>query len=168
MKIWKHILVDTAVLAMLLTAPVLTSDYGRAVVAGTDAVSSATVIIDAPSGDYLVLLNLEKHPDMENRQFWLDFFSGAEVTYCFEDISCLVARSDSSALTMAQSLQSRLAEHQMTIRTEDMTLLLSKADYGKFDVIILSKEMAEHYHAQTAVRSGVTDILVRDTQEETV
>jgi galactitol-specific phosphotransferase system IIB component len=57
---------------------------------------------------------------------------------------------DTGALTMAQSFQSRLPEKQMSIQTEDATLLMSRADQGKYDIIILSKEFAKSYDATTA------------------
>lgn len=125
------------------------------VVAGTDmesikltSPSSASVIIDQPSGNYVILLNLDS---MEEDDFWMDFFSGESVDFCFEDISCMTAKNDPTAITMAQSFQSRLSEHQMTLRTEDATLMLSRADEGKFQVIVLSEEIAEHYHAQSVM-----------------
>jgi galactitol-specific phosphotransferase system IIB component len=72
-----------------------------------------------------------------------------------------VASGDSGALTMAQSFQSRLPEKQMSVQTENATLLMSRADCGKYDIIILSKEFAETYDMTTmdsasAVRIDVT------------
>lgn len=160
-----HILADLLIVAAALVIPVLLSDYGRGMLSGTDAVSSASVVIDAPSGEFLVLLNPERHTDEENLAFWTDFFSGREVTYCFEDISCMVARTDTAALELARSCQSRLSEHQMTIRQEDMTLMLSRADNGKFDTIILSREMAEHYTAEHGIPEGT--LRFDSKQEET-
>jgi galactitol-specific phosphotransferase system IIB component len=80
----------------------------------------------------------------------MQFFGGEEISYLFEDISCSVIAADTGALTMAQSFQSRLPEKQMTIRTEDATLLMSRADRGKYDIIIISKEFAKSYDATTA------------------
>jgi hypothetical protein len=37
----------------------------------------------------------------------------------------------------------------MDIQTEDASLLLSRADYGKYDILILSKEFAQAYDAET-------------------
>ena len=157
-----HVLLDLAVIAAVLFVPVLLSAQGRAKLTGTDANSSASVVIDAPSGEFLVFLNLDA---LEEDAFWQTFFSGGEVDYCFEDITCMVADTDPAALTMAQSFQSRLSAHQMTLRQEDMTLMLSRADCGKFQVIVISKELAEHYRAQTAQQNGVT--AVSTPKEET-
>jgi hypothetical protein len=44
---------------------------------------------------------------------------------------------------------SRLPENQMKIKTEDGTLMLSKAEYGRFDIIIMSEEFASAYGAKT-------------------
>ena len=43
----------------------------------------------------------------------------------------------------------RLPENQMVLKTEDPTLMLSKAEHGKFDVIVISKEIADIYKAST-------------------
>ncbi|MBQ4466118.1 MAG: hypothetical protein II916_09175 [Oscillospiraceae bacterium] len=167
-RIIAHVLTDAAVIAAALGIPVLLSDQGRSILTGTDAVSSASVVIDAPSGEFLVLLNPELHPNEENLTFWTDFFSGKDVTFCFEDISCMVARNDTAALDMAQSYASRLSEHQMTVRQEDITLMLSRADHGKFDVIVLSREMAEHYAAEHGIPDGTLRFSSEQTpQEET-
>ncbi len=148
MKIFKHICLVTGSLLLTLGIPFSTSNTCKELLNGTDAVSSASVIIDQPSGNYVILLNLDS---MEEDDFWMDFFSGESVDFCFEDISCMTAKNDPTAITMAQSFQSRLSEHQMTLRTEDATLMLSRADEGKFQVIVLSEEIAEHYHAQSVM-----------------
>jgi galactitol-specific phosphotransferase system IIB component len=126
-----------------------------------DTVSSASVIIDQPSGNYIVLINQTLHTNQDNLNTWVRFFSGEEISYLFEDISCSVASGDSGALTMAQSFQSRLPEKQMSVQTENATLLMSRADCGKYDIIILSKEFAETYDMTTvdgasAMRIDVT------------
>ena len=66
----------------------------------------------------------------------------------FEDISCLVMDTDAAGLEIAKSLQSRLPENQMKLRTENATLLLSKAKYGEFDMILVSREAYDAYGAQ--------------------
>jgi hypothetical protein len=147
----KHAVIVLVGVFLLLGIPFFTTDYFRNWLQGdTDAVSSASVIIDQPSGEYIVLINGEMHQDQENLHTWIQFFSGEEISYLFEDISCSVIGADTGALTMAQSFQSRLPEKQMTIQTEEASLLMSRADQGKYDVIILSREFAESYDATTA------------------
>ncbi|HBI85092.1 MAG TPA: hypothetical protein DDX71_02210 [Ruminococcus sp.] len=149
MKLPLHIGVIAGTLGLLLGVPCLTSDAIRAKLSGTDAVSSASVIVEQPSGDYLVLINLDRHTDSENLALWHDFFTGADAPVIFEDISCGTALSDAGGRTMADSFRSRLPENQMTVRAEDGTLLLSKAETGRFDIIILSQEIADALHAET-------------------
>ena len=55
-----HLGLDVLVIAGAIGIPVLCSGYGRSVVSGTDAVSSASVVIDAPSGAFTVLLNEDR------------------------------------------------------------------------------------------------------------
>jgi hypothetical protein len=153
MKLWnvfKHTLVVLMGVMLLLGLPFLTTDYAQSKIHGTvDTVSSASVIIDQPSGNYIVLINQAMHTNQENLNTWVRFFSGEEISYLFEDISCSVISGDSGALTMAQSFQSRLPEKQMSIQEENATLLMSRADHGKYDMMILSKEFAESYDAAT-------------------
>ncbi len=144
-RVLVHVLCDLLVITLALGIPVLLSGQRN------DAVSSASVVA-APSGEFLILLNLDA---LTEDTFWMDFCSGQDVDFCFEDISCTVGTNDTASLQMAQSLQSRLSERQFTIRQEDMTLMLSKADHGKFQVMILSKELAEQYHADSAIHGNV-------------
>ena len=141
-----HILADAAVIGAVLGLPVLLSG------SKPDAVTGATAVIEAPSGEFVVLLNREQ---LTEDAFWERLFSGQEVDFCFEDITCHVPQNDAGALEMARSLQSRLSEHQMTVRQEDATLLLSKADHGRFQVLLLSKEAAKQHHAETAVHGDI-------------
>jgi hypothetical protein len=130
----------------LLGVPFFTTDYFNNMINGeADAVTSASVIIAQPSGEYLVFINRTFHTDEENLNTWIDFFGGKEISYLFEDISCSVISSDAGALEMARSFQSRLPEKQMSIQTEDATLLASRIDVGKYDIVILSKEFADSY-----------------------
>jgi hypothetical protein len=136
---------------ILLIVPFFTTDYFKNLLKNdTDAVSSASVIIDKPSGEYLVFINRLMHTNEENLNTWIRFFDGGEISYLFEDISCSVISTDTGAFKMAQSFQSRLPEKQMSIQTEDASLLMSRADFGKYDIIIISKEFADAYDAMTA------------------
>ena len=150
-RMLRHILADLGVVALVLGVPFFTSDWFRAKVTGADAVSGATTVIEAPSGDYLVLLNSAA---LEEDAFWETFFVGDEVGYCFEDITCMIGSGDTGAADMAASFCSRLPEDQMRVRIEDITLMLSRADSGRFQVILLSQEMAERTGALSAVENG--------------
>lgn len=136
-----------AALFVLAGLPVLSTGYIQNKLSGVDAVSAATVIIDQPSGAYVVLINKDRHLNADNLETWQTFFKGEEIGILFEDISCTVADMDVSGLDMAQSFQSRLPENQMTLRKEDITLMLSKASCGLFDVIMMSKEVYDAYGA---------------------
>lgn len=142
----RHILTVLVLLALLVGVPVFASGYPAKLISGADAISSATVILEQPTGDYIVLLNCENHSDETNFATWQTFFEGGEIDYIFEDISCLVAETDAAGLEIAKSFQSRLPENQMTLRTEDATLLFSKVEYGKFDVVLVSQEVFQAYN----------------------
>ncbi|MBR6230357.1 MAG: hypothetical protein IKR00_00285 [Lachnospiraceae bacterium] len=144
---FRHMIIILAALFVLEGLPVLSTGYIQNKLSGVDAVSAATVIIDQPSGAYVVLINKDRHLNADNLETWQTFFKGEEIGILFEDISCTVADMDVSGLDMAQSFQSRLPENQMTLRKEDITLMLSKASCGLFDVIMMSKEVYDAYGA---------------------
>ena len=60
-----------------------------------------------------------------------------------EDISCLAAASDPTGVQLAQRYLVRLAENQMTLTAENSLLVVSRAENGLYDVIVISKEMAD-------------------------
>ena len=140
-----HILIVLAGAGLLLGLPFVTSDYYQAKRAGLDAVSSASVILDAPSGEYIVQINRDLHRDEKNLATWQDFFAGKEISFIFEDIFVSVPAGDSAGLEMARSYQSRLPENQMKIEACDPTLLFSRADHMKYDMIVVSREFADSY-----------------------
>ena len=67
-----------------------------------------------------------------------------------------MAQGDETALELANSYASKLPENQMTVVTENGVFLMSKADEGLFDVIIMSLEYAEINDVSTAYSDSVT------------
>ncbi len=132
-------------LLVLLGIPLLAVGAPEKIIHGADAISSATVVLEQPSGEYVVLINGKLHEDKEALKTWEAFFRGEDIGFLFEDISCMVASSDASGLEMAKSFQSRMPENQMRVRPENPALLQGKAAAGLFDVIIASREMDEVY-----------------------
>lgn len=159
MKVIRHAGVVIAALLLFVGVPVFRTGYFQNRLSGVDAVSSATMIIDQPSGAYVVLINRIRHPDAEKLATWETFFSGEEIGFLFEDISCTVADSDAAGLELAKSFQSRLPENQMSVRLEDITLMLSKAQYGRFDVILMSREIYEASGAADEKRESYVDLI---------
>ncbi|MCR4672695.1 MAG: hypothetical protein K5637_05620 [Lachnospiraceae bacterium] len=117
--------------------------------AEADALSGATTVLDKPSGDYVVLINREVRTSEDTFNTWVDFFSGREISFLFEDISCMVGRGDAGGLSMAQSFQSQLPENQMKVELEDPIMMISKAEVGKYDIIVMSAEFADSYSADS-------------------
>lgn len=146
-------------LLLLVGVPVFRTGYFQNKLSGVDAVSSATMIIEQPSGAYVVMINRDLHRDAGNLATWEAFFRGEEIGFLFEDISCVVADTDAAGLELAKSFQSRLPENQMTLRLEDSTLMLSKAQHGRFDVILMSKEMYDATGAANEKRTDSVDLI---------
>ena len=108
----------------------------------TDAVSGATMKLpEQPSGEFVILINESLHRDTLSD--WKRFFSGKDMPVIFDDISCLTAEGDLTGILLAERMQAQLPENQMRLRSEDPTLLVSKAEAGLIDVAIFSKEMAD-------------------------
>ncbi|MBQ8954057.1 MAG: hypothetical protein IJ048_08060 [Clostridia bacterium] len=142
-------------------------DWGALLGGGLDGVSSASVILDAPSGEYVVLLNAPLHEKRGTVQDWTDFFQG-ESPLIMEDIRCLAARQDAGGVEMAKSYQSRLPENQMKLAVIDGTLMLSRADEGLFDAIVMSKEFAEALGAGSARKAGVEALEISGVEAEAI
>lgn len=108
-----------------------------------DLVSSATTIQEAPSGHYTIFVNTDLHTDAEVLELWKHFLAGEDVPLIMEDVTCVTATGDAAGIEMAQSLASRLPANQMRVYTEDGVLVMSKAEVGRFDIMVLSDEMAK-------------------------
>ena len=48
----------------------------------------------------------------------------------------------------------------MTVKSDTSLLVLSKGEYRQFDIIILSKELAEAYGAESVSGQGITTVNV--------
>ena len=107
-----------------------------------DAVSGASMALpDQPSGDFIVLINTERHADTVDD--WKLFFTDEDFPVIFDDISCFVAQGDATGKQMAERFMAQLPENQMTLHQENPTLLVSKAETGYIDVAVFSREMAD-------------------------
>ena len=155
-----HISGSVLVIFLLLILPLLRSEAFGAYLSGAeDAVSSASLVLEEPSGEYLIFLNKERH--QKNLELWEQFFRGEDIGIVFEDLICTVPSGDLGALEMARSLASRLPENQLRVVSEDGVLLFSKADLGRYDVICVSKELGEIYGAAELMeRDGVKAITI--------
>lgn len=159
-KIFKHLFIVTGALFLIVGVPLMMTDYWRGLLSSNeaDAVSSPSVVIDKPSGNYIVLINTELHRDKEKLNQWIDFFNGKETDIIFEDIACTVAESDVMGIEMAESFRSKLPENQMKIKKEEAILVVSRAEEGRFDVLLMSKEFASSYKLKEKNRAYIEAI----------
>ena len=161
LKIAAHGCLVLAVLFVLAVYPAMRYLNLFASGSDTDAASSASLPLpDSPSGDFLVLLNTSLHAD--SVEDWQMFLSDPEeLPIIWEDVQCIVAAGDASGQQLAERIQAELAENQMTVRTENPTLLASKAEAGLADMVIFSQEMADALGLTAdAVDAGLTVITV--------
>lgn len=163
MRAFAHIATVIAALALSVGVPIARHvDVAALLGNQTDLVSSATTIQAAPDGKFYILINGDRHPNKDVLADWVTFFEDKEAApLIMEDISCVVCEGDAAGFDMATSLQSRLAENQMKLRTEQGILAVSKADAGLFDVMVLSEVAFENYGAQSIVERGSVVEVVR-------
>ena len=162
MKTLLHILLLIAVTVALVAVPYRVwlgpIPWSALLGGGVDAVTSASVILDAPSGSYVVLLNRDAHQKLDNADDWARFFRG-ESLVIMDDVRCLVGKGDAGGFDMADSYRSRLPENQMKLSAEDATLMLSRAQLGRFDAIVMSKEFADAFRADTVYGQGNIEVI---------
>ena len=156
-----HVLIISAALLVLLGLPFAHFAGKGTLGAGADAVSGASLEVpDQPSGTFFVLLNRDRHPMTQGE--WENFFSEREVDVIMEDVHCLIPRGDAPGKELAERYLARLAENQMTLNAEDGTLVVSKAEAGLFDVIVVSAEAERVYDYSAAfARPGTLVMKVR-------
>ncbi len=136
-----HIALTACALFLLVGLPIMTH-FRPGSAQKTDAVSSASLVLpNQPSGDFIVLINTEAHADALDA--WSSFFRGEDLAVIFDDIRCITAEGDAAGQQMAERYLAQLPENQMKLRSENPTLLASKAEAGYIDVAIFSREMAD-------------------------
>ena len=158
-RVIKHIAVCLSGVLLLIVIPFASAGGFMIFSGSTDAVSSASVVIDKPSGRYTVLINRDRHKSENDLAAWHEFFSGGEFTIIFDDIGCVTLQGDTGALALAQSFMSRLPENQMKVTTGDAVLTLSKAKSGRFDMMIVSAEAAEKYRVSDIYAGKNVDVI---------
>ena len=142
-RLLKHIAFIAAGLLLFLVLPGFLFGNAKALLgSGVDAASSASMVItDQPSGEYVVVLNKDRHP--LSLSDWEAFFSEQPVGVIMEDISCMVMTQDPSGIQLAQRYLARLAQNQMELTEENSLLVVSRGENGLYDVIVVSLEMAD-------------------------
>ena len=155
-----HLFLVAGAVFLTVGVPFMMTDYYKGLFSSNevDAVSSPSVVIDKPSGNYIVLINTRLHKDKSKLDQWISFFSGEETDIIFEDIACTVAEGDAKGLEMAQSFQSKLPENQMKIKEEEAVLVVSRAEEGKFDILLMSKDFADSYKLREKNQNYIKDI----------
>ena len=128
---------------------------------GSDLISSATTIVESPSGHYTVLINRDLHTNAEVLGHWRDFFEGKDVPLIMEDVHCFVLDGDTSGIGMATSYSSRLPANQMKLRVQDPVLVLSKVQAGVFDMLVASDEYLEAFGGLEGVDLQRTEVVHR-------
>lgn len=148
---WLLRVLSVAVCAVIIYMILIGAGYAALPSATPDAVSKATgaaVTADDMDGSYVVLFNRSLHES--TAADWEAFFSFDEdVPLIMEDITCAVAQGDAQGQEIAENYRQRLPENQMTVTQESGTLLISKAEVCRFDVIILSGTQAQALTAST-------------------
>ena len=162
LKIFIHIAaVALAIFLFLGTPSLIYKDAIKSIFSSDsseNATTGATMILpDAPSGEFVVYINKSAHT--ENMEKWRAFLSGEEVII-FDDIKCLVFSGDENGIQMAERLMGELPQNQMTVKSENATLLASKTEAGIIDFVVVSKEMAEALKLSYNI-DGVETIIIK-------
>ncbi len=160
MKIVKHIVTVVLLFGIFLGIPFLI--YKDAIIShinNVDALTSATQIVEAPSGKYVIMINTKATGDETDE--WLSFLAGEEVGLMWTDLRCLVAETDISAVDMAVSLASRLPANQFVVDSEQAIMAASKAVEGVFEVAVFSEEFADKYNLPDTCKLSDYEVILR-------
>ena len=76
-----------------------------------------------------------------------------------------MAEGDAMGIEMADSFRSKLPENQMKIKKEEAVLVVSRAEEGKFDVLLMSKEFANSYKLKEKNRDYIDDINISEEKK---
>ena len=169
MKVFKHILSIGAGLFLFAGIPTLyyrvplMAMYGSGDV---DSVSGASLVApEQPSGEFLVLINKKLHT--ETMDDWKAFFNEEPVGVIFEDIKCITADGDVNGSQLAERYRIRLPENQMSVKSENGLMAVSKAQCGLFDVMVLSREMGDVFDIGTLLHNpDIECMTITDHGEE--
>ena len=168
MRFFRHLLTVSAGIFLFLGIPAIRYvDFNALLSGAADAVSGASVEPPGqPSGEYLVLLNRKGHE--ESIEEWRDFFQERPVGVIMEDLRCMTPLADIQGQQLADRYRLRLAENQMTVKPMDGILLVSRAENGLFDVIVLSKEMADYYDYSDVMKRPDVEVIPVTGGKETI
>ncbi|MBQ8941508.1 MAG: hypothetical protein IJ062_06675 [Firmicutes bacterium] len=118
---------------------------------GPDALTSATVknkgtsaTIAGVSGNFVIIINKEKNP-----KGTLEYFTGEGEK--IKGLSCHIPKGDKKARILADKMTDNVTEG-------DAMLLISKAEYGDFDILIFSKKTADIYTAKSLYDKDFVDV----------
>ncbi len=119
---------------------------------GPEALTSATVknkgesvSVSGISGNFTVLINKNKMP-----KGTAEYFAGRADRPA--DIACHIPKDDKKARTFAENMTDKVTEG-------DALILLSKAEYGDFDILIFSKKIADKYTAKSLYDKDFTEVV---------
>ena len=145
MRIGRHIIVVAAALLLLLGLPL-------AVLRNTAQQS------DGGSGEFVVLINRELHPDDKEIGKLEKLFADGQADGLDTDgIKFAVSPEDAAGLAFAERLLK--PDDTAALTGDDTALMLSKAENGLFDVIVMSKELADSSKAETVAKKTNAEML---------
>lgn len=162
MRVLAHIATVVALLLAFVGYPAWQGHVNvAALMPGAKDEGVATNIHDAPPGAYVILVNRDLHADAAALDRWLDFFADKGEPPVEGDVSCVVLEGDSAGSEMAAYLASRLPAEHMKVRVDNGVLALSKAEVGRFDVMVMSDAAADAFGASTTYDLPFVEVIYR-------
>lgn len=158
-----HFIVTALIIALTIGLP--SAIYFKIFTpADEEAETGATYILpEKPSGEFVIMINEKRHPT--SIDVWDDFFSERDYDPLSDKISCLTVSGDALGAELADRYSKRLFVKQMSIREENVILVLSKAELGLIDAVIMSADIADVYNLKTDV-DGLRYVRVKGSQSE--
>ena len=139
-KILPRLLAELVALSLLLGGPAARL-LGWSLSGDVDAVTSASLTPEAPSGRYVVLINRSRHPDTLEQ--WEAFFREEDYGVLLEDAGCLTIEGDAGGMQLAERYEARLVKDQLQTHADNGVLVASRLEAGAYDLAVFSVEAGE-------------------------
>ena len=180
LKILKHIGFVLLTLFLFVGIPLLVQRDNLIKLGTVDATAGGSIDLSEyeSSGSFVILINETSFSDRLKTRL-VSYFDGSDrdssifitkkdILTGDEKIKLTVINGDSAGITMGQYYQGAIANGAaITLDSETGILVVSKAEKGMLDLVVMSEAMAEAFSLKDEIDGVIVLHVTEDTSEET-